>query len=129
MTSSGARPLNTAQFLSHVEEQNPAIPYSKRRVEEQETAACAVCLSEFTEGESVRNLECKHLFHNGCLDKWLQQCKSTCPLCRNKVVADEVVARYRQQKDDENGTAFDRSHEEMVVLVSSLRVIWAGQMF
>ncbi|XP_050206965.1 uncharacterized protein LOC126656432 [Mercurialis annua] len=121
---SGQRTLTAAQFLNHVERKNPAIRYSKTLVVDIDNVGsmqCAVCLSEFKEGEKVRNLECKHMFHKGCLDQWLKQCKSTCPLCRNKVVADEVVDSYRRSKNEGNEMIeYDRSHQELVFMISSL---------
>ena len=32
---------------------------------------CAVCLTEFEEGDEVRVLPCGHIFHLDCCDKWL----------------------------------------------------------
>ncbi|KAH0465904.1 hypothetical protein IEQ34_006007 [Dendrobium chrysotoxum] len=47
---------------------------------------CAVCLSEFADGENIRLLpECKHCFHVNCIDKWLQS-HSSCPVCRARAV-------------------------------------------
>ncbi|KZV20332.1 hypothetical protein F511_42417 [Dorcoceras hygrometricum] len=46
---------------------------------------CAVCLSEFAEGEVVRHLpKCGHSFHTQCIDMWFHS-HSTCPLCRSPV--------------------------------------------
>ncbi|XP_056845581.1 RING-H2 finger protein ATL2-like [Raphanus sativus] len=46
---------------------------------------CAVCLSEFEEGETGRVLPgCKHAFHVECIDMWFHS-HSTCPLCRSLV--------------------------------------------
>ena len=43
---------------------------------------CAVCLSEFEEGEDLRTLpECVHSFHAECIDMWLYS-HSNCPVCR-----------------------------------------------
>lgn len=48
---------------------------------------CAVCLSEFEEGESLRTLpECMHSYHAPCIDMWLYS-HSNCPICRYDVVA------------------------------------------
>ncbi|GAU11186.1 hypothetical protein TSUD_198100 [Trifolium subterraneum] len=50
-----------------------------------EGVECAVCLSEFEEGESGRVLpKCNHSFHIDCIDMWFQS-HSTCPLCRAPV--------------------------------------------
>ncbi|KAI1313875.1 hypothetical protein EDD11_002446 [Mortierella claussenii] len=43
---------------------------------------CAVCLDEFTEGEEIRMLPCRHEFHCECIDPWLVRKSSTCPLCK-----------------------------------------------
>ncbi|XAR57718.1 hypothetical protein NMG60_11025963 [Bertholletia excelsa] len=46
------------------------------------TAECAICLTEFTEGEGIRVLEgCKHGFHVQCIEGWLRS-RSSCPTCR-----------------------------------------------
>lgn len=48
---------------------------------------CAVCLSEFEEGEELRLLpSCKHMFHPGCIDGWLRS-HPFCPLCRSSVLS------------------------------------------
>ncbi|WJX90661.1 RING-type E3 ubiquitin transferase [Trifolium repens] len=50
-----------------------------------EGVECAVCLSEFEEGETGRVLpKCNHSFHIDCIDMWFQS-HSTCPLCRAPV--------------------------------------------
>jgi E3 ubiquitin-protein ligase RNF38/44 len=50
-----------------------------------EGVECAVCLSEFEEGETGRVLpKCNHSFHINCIDMWFQS-HSTCPLCRAPV--------------------------------------------
>lgn len=48
---------------------------------------CAVCLSEFRDGELLRLLpKCDHAFHMGCVDTWLRS-HVNCPLCRAPVLA------------------------------------------
>ncbi|RRT40367.1 hypothetical protein B296_00058575, partial [Ensete ventricosum] len=48
---------------------------------------CAVCLSEFHDGELLRLLpKCGHAFHVGCIDTWLRS-HVNCPLCRAPIVA------------------------------------------
>ncbi|KAK2972387.1 hypothetical protein RJ640_014445 [Escallonia rubra] len=43
---------------------------------------CAVCISEFKEGDDVRILpDCAHVFHVSCIDMWLYS-HPNCPLCR-----------------------------------------------
>lgn len=48
---------------------------------------CAVCLSEFENGETGRTLpKCNHSFHTECIDAWFRS-HATCPLCRAPVEA------------------------------------------
>ncbi|RDX96834.1 RING-H2 finger protein ATL2, partial [Mucuna pruriens] len=48
---------------------------------------CAVCLSEFKNGETGRVLpKCNHSFHTDCIDMWFRS-HATCPLCRAPVEA------------------------------------------
>ncbi|KAG5547444.1 hypothetical protein RHGRI_013214 [Rhododendron griersonianum] len=51
---------------------------------------CTVCLSKFEDVEILRLLpNCKHAFHIGCIDEWLEK-HSGCPLCRVKVDAEDL---------------------------------------
>ncbi|KAI5679925.1 hypothetical protein M9H77_01152 [Catharanthus roseus] len=46
------------------------------------TKNCLICLDDFELLESeVAKLPCSHVFHKGCVSKWLQQ-SHMCPLCR-----------------------------------------------
>ncbi|KAK8334883.1 hypothetical protein V6Z12_A09G016200 [Gossypium hirsutum] len=42
---------------------------------------CCICLEEFEVDEEGRAMPCKHLFHSGCIEKWLE-IHGTCPICR-----------------------------------------------
>ena len=45
---------------------------------------CAVCLSEFEDGEDLRTLpKCLHTFHVVCIDLWLYS-HPNCPTCRTR---------------------------------------------
>ncbi|KAJ8769576.1 hypothetical protein K2173_005179 [Erythroxylum novogranatense] len=113
--NSDNRTLTTAQYVNLIEQEYPALSYVEGLRQQQRAAECAVCLSEFCDGESVRKLRCQHVFHKDCLDKWLQQCLATCPLCRGKVLADEAVNGYRRQQ---NLVVFEDSEDERLYMVS-----------
>ncbi|KAK9074241.1 hypothetical protein SSX86_006838 [Deinandra increscens subsp. villosa] len=52
---------------------------------------CSVCLSAFEDTERLRLLpKCKHAFHIDCIDQWLEK-HSSCPLCRFKVIEDDIA--------------------------------------
>lgn len=53
----------------------------RRRLDLEQTE-CIVCLSDFQDGDRVRCLPCKHVFHTACIDEWLGR-DAHCPLCRN----------------------------------------------
>lgn len=46
---------------------------------------CVVCLNRFGNGEHVRKLACRHVFHKECFDGWLDHLNFNCPLCRAPV--------------------------------------------
>ncbi|KAK8547004.1 hypothetical protein V6N13_099749 [Hibiscus sabdariffa] len=55
---------------------------------ESEYGECVVCLEELKPGEVVKEMPCKHKFHDGCIEKWLV-IHGTCPVCRHKMPVDE----------------------------------------
>jgi len=112
--------ISTTQYLSFIEEKNPAIRCTTRL--KAEHIDCRVCLSEFQEGEKVRNLNCRHTFHKDCLDQWLQQYCATCPLCRHKVLPDHVVANYNLlQNQVQEEEEYDGNDHQLIFLLSALR--------
>ncbi|MCL7029367.1 hypothetical protein MKW94_025523 [Papaver nudicaule] len=46
---------------------------------------CMICIEEFCQKEEVIILGCRHVFHSGCLLRWMEE-NRTCPLCRRSVV-------------------------------------------
>lgn len=59
--------------------------------------SCAVCLSDFQLGETLRPLPCGHVFHRSCIDKWLLR-NGVCPLC----MRDVAQAKATELKDKES---------------------------
>lgn len=55
---------------------------------EQEDAVCVICLGEYDDGESLKQLSCKHHFHIKCIDDWLKL-NAKCPLCIKSLVDDD----------------------------------------
>nr|CAD7262911.1 unnamed protein product [Timema shepardi] len=66
---------NYLWVLSHME-QNYPMASSEELSENSDN--CAICWEKM---ESARKLPCTHLFHNSCLQSWLEQ-DSSCPTCR-----------------------------------------------
>ncbi|CAM9592730.1 unnamed protein product [Chrysoparadoxa australica] len=43
--------------------------------------SCPICLLDFDEGDSVSLLPCLHLYHDVCINEWIND-KPTCPFCK-----------------------------------------------
>ncbi|XP_038906276.1 E3 ubiquitin-protein ligase RNF167-like [Benincasa hispida] len=78
-----------------------------------EGETCCVCLSSMGNkdgdrdkgvGTSTSVLPCLHEFHKVCVDRWFEECRRTCPICRysmegggshedgtNQILTDEMV--------------------------------------
>jgi hypothetical protein len=46
---------------------------------------CPICIVDFEDGDDVRVLPCEgnHVFHQACVDPWLLELSSSCPICRH----------------------------------------------
>ncbi|KAF6762976.1 hypothetical protein DFP72DRAFT_519061 [Ephemerocybe angulata] len=64
---------------------------------------CPICIVDFEEGDDVRVLPCegKHCFHQSCVDPWLLELSSSCPICRHDFLALENMISGRT--DDGHG--------------------------
>lgn len=51
---------------------------------EETEELCPICLLDFEDGDDLRVLPCEgsHQFHAVCIDQWLLEISSSCPLCR-----------------------------------------------
>ncbi len=59
----------------------------------------SICLMEVNEGQDTILLPCGHMFHEGCVTKWLG-IHNTCPLCRFELPTDN--ADYERQRNERN---------------------------
>ena len=46
---------------------------------------CIICLCDYDQEDIIRILQCNHIFHKDCIDKWLLNEKTYCPICRQEV--------------------------------------------
>jgi hypothetical protein len=87
---------------------------------EEEDAVCAVCLSRLEEEDEMRELcNCFHVFHRNCLEKWLHQRQTTCPLCRCCLIPELEPESERESAD----TAQLPNHQSW--LVDSISFLFA----
>lgn len=72
--------------------------YSSIKVKETENKSeptcnktCAICISDYKNGENITDLPCHHKFHKECISEWLAV-KNSCPACKAKVIEVSQVA-------------------------------------
>ncbi len=86
-------PLNRASSSSSVPQAVPRPPKAAKSPSAGEKdvvpdaigrETCPICIVDFEEGDDLRVLPCEghHRFHRVCVDQWLLELSSSCPLCR-----------------------------------------------
>ncbi|KAJ1658184.1 hypothetical protein IWQ61_002542 [Dispira simplex] len=66
--------------------------------------SCSICMDCFEPGDRARRLPCSHLFHSECVDPWLLQHSSRCPLCNFNCAYKDPLGRGI---NDEVGASID----------------------
>ncbi|XP_076977533.1 E3 ubiquitin-protein ligase RNF126 isoform X1 [Tamandua tetradactyla] len=66
----------------------PTVPVTEEHV--GSGLECPVCKDDYALGESVRQLPCNHLFHDGCIVPWLEQ-HDSCPVCRKSLTGQNTA--------------------------------------
>ncbi|XP_022141521.1 E3 ubiquitin-protein ligase RING1 [Momordica charantia] len=71
---------------------------------------CAVCIDEFQIGIKVKQMPCKHVFHDDCLLPWLEL-HNSCPVCRFELPTDDsdYENRTRGRRVQENEASGQQS--------------------
>ncbi|KAI9283204.1 hypothetical protein BY458DRAFT_495756 [Sporodiniella umbellata] len=69
--------------LDEIEKALPTINWSCDMERELKNDQCLVCLDDFNWKQSVRVLNCHHVFHKDCVDRWLCEAHNSCPICRS----------------------------------------------
>jgi Ring finger domain len=82
--STTPEPVTQTADLEHtlMQSDNAKIPEISPEAIGRET--CPICIVDFQEGDDLRVLPCegKHRFHQECVDQWLLELSSSCPICR-----------------------------------------------
>ncbi len=61
----------------------PVKPFHKTFFEDN--YQCIICMENFSENELVKQLSCGHIFHEDCINQWLEQQKN-CPFCKAECI-------------------------------------------
>ena len=58
-----------------------------RKVVQFSQPTCPICLDDFVSGETtIRELPCSHIFHPECIDPFLKENSSLCPMCKRSAL-------------------------------------------
>ena len=55
--------------------------------ETEDPTPCTICLEDFVVGEKLKVLPCGHQYHQECIEPWLLEKSSLCPLCKQNITA------------------------------------------
>lgn len=78
----------SGSYIEKFRTQSPATRYDAVHSCKLLEHDCSVCLTEFKPESEINHLPCGHIFHNVCLEKWLDYWNFTCPLCRTPLLPD-----------------------------------------
>ena len=85
------------------------LPTRLFRKGEERDETCSVCVDDFEDGVLVKVLPCHHIFHPVCIDQWLAEYSSICPMCKADV---RHAARSGGNTDNSNPVTVVSDDEE-----------------
>lgn len=59
-----------------------------------------ICLEEFDDASEIRGLECRHVFHQQCLDDWFGRWNEYCPLCHRRIIPGKLKSQKLERSVD-----------------------------
>ena len=98
------------------EEETQRLPVTSYNAKKETSDTCAICVDEFIEEDQVRVLPCSHIFHPQCIDEWLGNHSSLCPLCKK-----EVPRQGRSESQNVTASSSDEDSDESTPSMTSDR--------
>ena len=71
--------------------------------------SCPIMQTDFDEEEIITILPCKHAFHSESIERWLQEEKSQCPICRCQLDFVEEKIKCETDQETNDTTTVDTS--------------------
>ena len=111
-------PSERESEVSTLAHPDPSLPHQKSKFSE---VSCSICIDDFDHNHSVvRELPCGHIYHHGCIDRFLTKNSSRCPNCKAKVlphgycpeITNVMVRRERLSRRQQRREMPTRAREE-----------------
>ncbi|XP_031370527.1 E3 ubiquitin-protein ligase AMFR-like [Apis dorsata] len=108
---------NYLAVLNHMEQNYPMATQEELA---ENSDNCAICWEKM---ETARKLPCAHLFHNSCLQSWLEQ-DTSCPTCRLALSMQPSHRENTQELQNEPQTPARRNENHFFHFDGSRYVSW-----
>mmetsp|Transcript_21127 Transcript_21127/g.42099 ORF Transcript_21127/g.42099 Transcript_21127/m.42099 type:complete len:319 (-) Transcript_21127:122-1078(-) len=97
-----------------------ASPNSQQNAGLQGQSLCSICLCDYDEDDCVVVLPCKHIFHDDCLNQWIDN-HHKCPLCNLDLRSEQQVRQEELlRREEESRNASQRQMQQSGILVFTL---------
>jgi len=74
------------------------LPSEKEGYKTFPETTCPICLEPMNGEKSIKQLECYHVFHDECINKWFTK-NTTCPQCRH-IMSQQIVSNYQHSSQE-----------------------------
>lgn len=72
--------MNEVENMKNVRITKKILKNEEYNLMKKDEILCSICLMEFNPNEMISETDCKHIFHDLCLEGWLK-IKKKCPMC------------------------------------------------